>query len=205
MQVKEELRRRLIILRDKIDESKRLEYSGIITEKLLNLKEFSEASEIFCYFSIKKEIFTEDIISRALRDNKRVALPVCTDGNMIFRYIGGFENRTDRSEYLEKGSFGVYEPKSCCKQAYPSEKTVCITPALCYNEDGYRIGYGKGFYDRFFENSSCIKIGLCYEDFIQDFKPSENDISVNIIITENKIRRIGGKGRQANRKEDQNG
>lgn len=194
MQVKEELRKRLISLRDKIDESKRLECSRIISEKLFNLEEFKEASEVFCYFSKKKEISTEEIILKALKENKKSALPVCEGSNMIFRYIDGFE-------CLEKGSFGVYEPKSCCKQAYSSESTVCITPALCYNEDGYRIGYGKGFYDRFFKAGPCIKIGLCYEDFIQDFEPSQNDISVDIIVTENKVRIISGKGgRQTGRK-----
>lgn len=183
MQVKEELRKQLILLRDEVDCGKSREFSKKISENLFNLKEFKEAEEIFCYFSKKKEISTEDIISKALQENKRVALPVCVGNNMIFRYIRGFDD-------LEKGSFGVYEPKNRCEQAYSSENTLCITPALCYNAEGYRIGYGKGFYDRFFAHNRCITIGLCYEDFIRAFEPSENDISVDIIVTENKVRII---------------
>lgn len=184
MQVKSELRQRLIVLRNSFDEGKRSECSQKITERLCGLAEFKECSEIFCYFSKKTEISTEEIIKKAL-ENKKVALPVCVGGSMIFRYIRDFRD-------LEKGSFGVYEPKSQCEQAYARKNTVCITPALCYNGQGYRIGYGKGFYDRFFAENKCIKIGLCYEELIKDFEPSENDISVDIIVTESKIRVING-------------
>lgn len=193
MQVKIELRKQLIPLRASFGEEKRRECSQKIAQRLYRLAEYKECSEIFCYFSKKNEISTEDIIQKALREGKKVALPVCIGDEMIFRYIGCFDD-------LEKGSFGVYEPKSQCEQANAEKSTVCIVPGLCYNGNGYRIGYGKGFYDKFFAKYSCIKIGLCYEEFIMDFIPQKNDIPVDIIVSENKVITINGSRR--NRKEE---
>ena len=108
---------------------------------------------------------------------------MCRGGEMIFKYIN------DEND-LEKGVFSVYEPKSYCTGAEVSPDTVCITPALCYNRQGYRIGYGKGYYDRFFEKNACVKIGLCFEENIIDFNPSEGDKAVDIIVTDKGVYRI---------------
>ena len=194
MQIKSELRKQILLLRAAFDEEKRSGSSRKIAQGLFDLKEYKECSQLFCYFSKKEEISTEEIIKRALGEEKSVALPVCIGDDMIFRYISGFED-------LEKGSFGVYEPKSSCKQAFADKNTVCITPALCCNMNGFRIGYGKGFYDRFFEKNQCIKMALCYDEFIKDFEPWENDISADIIVTENRIIYTNSN----NRKEDNNG
>ena len=192
MQIKGELRKQTLLLRASFSEEKRRECSQKIAKRLYGLSEYRECTELFCYFGKKEEISTEDIIQRALNEGKRVALPICVGDNMIFRYVCGFGD-------LEKGSFGVNEPKSQCEQAYADKSTVCITPALCYNGDGYRIGYGKGFYDKFFSENQCIKIGLCYDEFIKDFEPWEKDISVDIIVTENKIIYANGDRQQEGR------
>ena len=194
MQIKSELRKQTLLLRADFDVEKRSSSSQKIAQKLYDLKEYRECARLFCYFSKKEEISTEEIIKRALNEGKNAALPVCIGDDMIFRYISGFDD-------LEKGSFGVYEPKSSCEQALADKNTVCITPALCCNRNGYRIGYGKGFYDRFFEKNQCIKIALCYDEFIKYFEPRENDIPADIIVTENRIIYAGS----GNRKEDNNG
>lgn len=194
MQIKSELRKQTLLLRAAFDGEKRSDCSQKIARNLYGLKEYNECAELFCYFSKKEEISTEDIIQRALNEGKRLALPVCVGNDMIFRYISGIDD-------LEKGSFGVYEPESRCEQAFANKSTVCITPALCCNRDGYRIGYGKGFYDRFFEKNQCIKIALCYDEFIKDFEPWENDISADIIVTENRIIYVGRSNNQKQRQE----
>lgn len=183
MQVKSELRKQLLEARSRIPESVRRELSERITENLFMLREFKEAETIFCYISKKNEISTEKIISHCFLNGKRIAAPVCKGEEMIFRYINSGDD-------LEKGSFSVYEPKSGCEEAKADRAAVCVTPALCFNENGFRIGYGKGFYDRFFEKNECVRIGLCYEDYIRDFVPDINDKAVNIIVTEDRIIRI---------------
>lgn len=174
---KKELRQWALSARREISEKTRFELSDRIDRNLFSLKEFCEASSVLCYVSKKFEISTEKIISRCLEEGKRIAVPACIGENMLFRYITGFQE-------LEPGGFGVREPKQCCEAAKITEKTICITPALCCSPDGYRIGYGKGFYDRFFEKNECVKIGLCYGGFIKEFIPDSNDIALNIIVTE---------------------
>jgi len=73
-----------------------------------------------------------------------------------------------------------------CKKVSYTDDFVCLVPALCFDKHGYRIGYGKGFYDRFFsEHKVMLKVGLCYEVFLIDkIITDENDVSVDMIITE---------------------
>lgn len=174
---KKELRQWALSARRNISEKTRVELSDRIDRNLFSLKEFCEASSVLCYVSKEFEIPTEKIISRCLEEGKRIAVPVCIGENMLFKYITGFRD-------LESGSFGVREPKQYCEAAKITEKTVCITPALCCSPDGYRIGYGKGFYDRFFEKNECVKVGLCCCGFIKEFIPDCNDIALDIIVTE---------------------
>lgn len=183
MQIKSVLRKELLAARKLVPEEKRRELSVKAAETLFSTEEFKRADRIFCYINKEEEIYTLGIVSRAISLGKKVAAPLCSGGEMIFKYITG-END------LEKGVFSVYEPKSYCHGAEVSPDTVCITPAFCYNRQGYRIGYGKGFYDRFFEKNECVKIGLCFEENIIDFNPSNGDKAVDIIVTDKGIYRI---------------
>lgn len=174
---KKALRQWALLSRKEIPEKTRLELSDRISQHLFALKEFFQAELVLCYVSKEHEISTGKIISRCFEEGKNIAVPICTGENMEFRQISGFHE-------LEQGSFGVLEPKRHCKAAEINEKTICITPALCCNPRGYRIGYGKGFYDRFFEKNECVKAGLCYSGFIKEFIPDDNDIALDIIVTE---------------------
>ncbi|MCM1055736.1 MAG: 5-formyltetrahydrofolate cyclo-ligase [Bacteroides sp.] len=183
MQIKSELRKLLLEERKRFSETLSLEFSRRINENLFRLEELKRAETVLCYVSKKNEISTEAIIARCLSEGKKIAAPVCQGSEMIFKYIRGFDD-------LEKGGFSVYEPKEYCEEARIGGEAVCVTPALCFNGDGYRIGYGKGFYDRFFEKNKCKRVGLCREDLIRDFIPDEHDMAVDIIVTEERIIRI---------------
>lgn len=183
MQIKKELRSRLLYERKLISKEKKDELSFKIAEKLFLTEEFKKADRIFCYVSKNDEICTEKIISYALSIGKKVAAPLCKGDLMLFKYITGEGD-------LEKGCFSVYEPKKSCSDAEITPDTVCITPGLCFNRQGYRIGYGKGFYDRFFEKNDCIKIGLCFEENIRAFTPDKYDKAVDMIVSERGVMRI---------------
>lgn len=74
------------------------------------------------------------------------------------------------------------------------ENSICITPGIVFDLKGYRVGYGKGFYDRFFSKYTGVKIGLCASRFlINHIQADEYDVPVNMIITEK-----GGKGFEYN-------
>ena len=185
MQIKSDLRKSLLSER-KLISSKLPAISGEISKRVISLDEVKNAESILCFVGKEFEISTVDIFRYAFEMGKAVAAPVCVGEDMIFRYIESFDD-------LEPGSFSVKEPKEYCREAAVTDRIVCITPGLCYNMDGSRIGYGKGYYDRFFAKNKCIKIGLCLDEFIRDFAPDTNDIAVDIIVTQSRVIRSTGR------------
>ena len=182
MQIKSELRKEAKRLRSNIPEKKTADNS--IVEKLFSMDEYKDAKTILCYASLENEIDTDVIINRAINDNKRVALPFCRDneGNMDFYCISSLDQ-------LNSGSFNVREPN-------PDEflkltdfsNSIIIVPALMFDRKGYRLGYGKGYYDRFLNKYNQISIGLCYDELLNDELPADEfDKNVDIIITQSNI------------------
>ena len=183
MQIKSELRKLLMAKRSSLSEDYRIMAGKAVCENRQLLEYLNAADTVLCYISIGSELPTDGVIDYCLKNGIRIAAPVCQGENILFRYI----NSTDD---LEPGSFSVPEPKSYCPDAEVTAASVCITPAVCYNENGFRIGYGKGYYDRFFSHNKCIKIGFCYEDLITEFSPDSNDVAVDMIVTEHRFRRL---------------
>lgn len=183
MQIKSELRKLLLAKRNSLSKDYRTGAGNAVCENRQLLEQLAAADNVLCYISIGSELPTDGIIDYCLKNGIRIAAPVCQGESVLFRYISGAND-------LETGTFSVPEPKACCPSAEITPSTVCITPAVCYNENGFRIGYGKGYYDRFFSQNKCVKIGFCYEDFITEFSPDENDVAVDMIVTEHKLRRL---------------
>ena len=182
MQIKNELRR---FYRDKrktlTDKTIKDE---LICECFLNSQLYKDSQTLLCYAALKDEINTDRIIEKALEDGKRVALPRCSDlnGNMDFYYIKSLSD-------LAVGAFGIREPDpDICEKVRSFADCVCLVPALVFDESGYRLGYGKGFYDRFIKKFIFISVGLCYNEFLKDTLPvEEHDEAVDYIATESKI------------------
>lgn len=143
-----------------------------------------ENDTVFTYFSAGTEIATTDIISHLLSEGFDVALPKCTDSNgkMEFYIISD-------TEELVSGMYSIPEPDTVkCRKAIDSKNSVCIVPGLAFDNYGYRLGYGKGYYDRFLKDFKGKSVGLCYEACLCEQLPVDKyDISVDIIITENRI------------------
>lgn len=183
MQIKSDLRKQMISKRNDLDCQYRMRAGNSISENPLLLEQLRSADTVLCYISIGSEMPTNGIIDYCLKNGIKIAAPVCKGDNILFRYITSYDD-------LAPGSFSIPEPKSSCPAAMITPSTVCITPAVCYNENGFRIGYGKGYYDRFFAQNKCVKVGLCYEESIVDFDPEENDVAVDMIVTEHRFRRL---------------
>ncbi len=154
---------------------------AVICSKLLECDLYNNASLVLFYAALEDEINIDDCIINALLCGKKAALPRCINGSgdMDFYYINSLDD-------LVSGYFGVREPDiSKCSVVTDFTDSVCIVPALAYDKKGYRLGYGKGFYDKFLQKFNCISIGLCYNELIVDELPiNKFDISVNYIITE---------------------
>lgn len=182
MQIKEKLRTELKVKRRNI--SNKAHIDKIICRNLINCDVYKNAETVLFYAALDDEINIDPCIDNAISQGKKTALPVCTDknGNMKFYYINTLSD-------LKDGYFGLREPDiKICREVTDFSDSICIVPALAYDRQGFRLGYGKGYYDRFLQNFSFISLGLCYNELIQDNLPiGEFDVPVNYIITQDGV------------------
>jgi 5-formyltetrahydrofolate cyclo-ligase len=156
----------------------------LICRRVLELKEYREAKTIFCFVKREKEIDTYPIIQHALVSGKRVFVPKCIDNKeMIACEIKDIED-------LEKGMYGIFEPKDC-NMAYKGQIDLGIIPCLSCDEAGNRLGYGRGYYDRYLKEAGFSTVALCREKLVYNSIPvEEHDVKVDMIITEKWQKRI---------------
>jgi len=155
----------------------------IICDKLLSLNEIKNAKTVLTFVSTKDEVDTICFIKSLFSLHKNVAVPKCIDinGNMSFYLISSLES-------LLENSFGIFEPSDKSEKLQDFSNSVCIIPALSFDKNKQRIGYGKGYYDRFLKEYKGIKIGICYDELITQKLPCDSfDISADKVITQTQI------------------
>lgn len=170
--------------RDLADAKKSL-LDAQITENLLKSEEYAVCKTLLTYISKSEETDTLIIIKSALRDGKRVAVPCClADGIMEFYRINSLSE-------LKTGSYGISEPICTDNPITDFRDCLMVVPALATDTKGFRVGYGKGYYDRYIEKHECPRVALCYADMVfEDVFPNVYDKKVNCIVTENGTLRI---------------
>ncbi len=162
------LRRKLISKRDFLSEQERQSAARQITKTLLESAEYKNAETIFIYYSVNSEVDTQQIIARALADRKKVALPAVLSKTEMGAYL--IENTSS----LQSDHFGIPTPEiKETNYVNPQTINLAIVPLLAYNRQGYRIGYGRGYYDRYLArlNPHCVKIGVAYKEQRQEDIP----------------------------------
>lgn len=150
-------------------------HNNTIYNKIISNNLFKKSDLLLCYVSTSIEVDTSAIINYCFKNNKKVALPKVNGDLLDFIIVESLNG-------LKSGYRGILEPENG-EYVTDFSNSVCIVPALCYDRAGYRIGYGKGFYDRFLSQYNGVSIGICYENFIREFEHSEFDISVDVLIT----------------------
>ncbi len=173
-------------IRESMEKERQNSMDAAILKKLLALREYSRESVLFTYVSKEIEVDTLALISSAFQDKKKVAVPRCVPGtyDMEFYYIRSMED-------LAPGMFGVLEPiAGKCEKVDDFTHGFCVVPGLCFDSQGYRLGYGKGYYDRFLSEFSGFTVGICYADCVQWKLPHGYfDRPVDILVTEKYIRK----------------
>lgn len=183
--MKDELRLKMREKRRNMTTDEVKEKSAVIQDALFSLDCFKNADTACTFISAFKEPDTAAIIKRLLFDGKKVVVPVTDTDNttLILSYI---EDMSD----LEKGAFGILEP-TAIKPASESDIDAVLVPGLAFDIRGGRMGFGKGYYDRFLEKTDAVKIALCYDFQLFDKIPTEpHDVPMDIIITENGITEV---------------
>jgi len=175
------LRKKYGDIRSSVSPRQREIFDRAIFERVISLVQYRECRHLFTYVSCKSETDTIRLIKKALSDGKRVSVPKCADRHtMEFYEIHSLDD-------LEKGAFGIPEPKTdICRKTETGFPALCIVPALCFDRNGYRTGYGGGYYDRFLADFKGTSVGICYSVCVCSECPKDiYDISVDILVTEN--------------------
>ena len=161
-----------------------------IAERVFGLWQYRRCRILLTYVSTAIEVDPRRIIEQALADGKQVAVPRCVPGtrDMEFYTIRGLGD-------LEPGTFGVLEPRPDPQFLLPKDSGgLCLVPALCYDWKGFRLGYGKGYYDRFLSGFGGHMVGICYSSCVRRRLPHGRfDRPVELLVTEKYLRRTADK------------
>lgn len=175
--LRSELKERLSRLDQKVYQAK----SSIIHTVLFQQPDWLKAETIGVTLSQFPEVDTFAIIQKGWEEGKRMVVPKCypEQKKMIFYEITSFEQ-------VEKGYFNLFEPLPEKTKAVQKEDIdLLIVPGLGYSKDGYRIGFGGGYYDRFLKDFKGITLSLAFREQLVDEVPAEtHDIPVQKLISE---------------------
>lgn len=184
---KEQFRRYILRLRDRQSlrdiESKSLE----ILDQVSHIHEYVQARGIACYIGKDSEVDTRPLIRRAFDSNKRVLVPVVKKGDIdLF-----FSEIRDLGKELVQGSFKIPEPKpEFLRPTSLDTVDVIFVPGIAWDKEGYRLGWGRGYFDRVLNvlPVHVRSIGLSFNLQLVNRVPRDQfDIPVNMVVTESKV------------------
>lgn len=182
------LRKEKIKLRDELSKELKVDYDKKILDIFLNSDLYKNSKEVFVYISFRSEVDTKALIQKLLDDNKNVYVPKIKEATNDMEAI-----KINSLDNLIENKFGTLEPVNLENIIAPNEIDLIITPGVAFDLLGNRLGYGKGYYDKFFSKISkaTTKVALAYDLQIVDLiKVEDSDIPVDYIISESGIKRI---------------
>ena len=186
-EIKKRLRKEILGKRDALPEEKREQFSAMIRETLRAFPEYSECEALFAFVSFGSEVDTHTLIRQAFADGKSVYCPKVTGEDMIFYKISSFND-------LIPGYRGILEPKEGLESFKNwKQKNLLFMPGSVFDKERNRMGYGKGFYDRFLEECrqqkrSFVTVALAFSLQVVDAIPvEEHDVKPDYLITEKEI------------------
>jgi 5-formyltetrahydrofolate cyclo-ligase len=179
--LKKEIRKQALAERDNIPPERRMAMSREIEARLFDLPEFRSAQVVMFFASFRSEVDTETMIRRALRSGKRVILPKVAGKELTLYEIRDFDAD------VETGAWGIPEPKPLVP-AKLEKIDLMIMPGAAFDEQGNRLGYGAGFYDKLLPAFKGATIALAFEAQILSNVPADpHDAPVKKIVTEKRV------------------
>lgn len=175
---KKELRQQILGQLKDHDSTLKATRDQALLDALVRTKAYQKAQTIATYLSFDFEFNTQLLINQAMEDHKTILIPkTFTGGRMIFTPY--------QPEVLERNHFGLLEPRTW--QAVSKEDIDLIhVPGLAFNRQGYRIGFGGGYYDRFLEDYSGSTLSTIYPFQLIEFTPDLHDIPVREVLIDAK-------------------
>ena len=178
-QKKRELRKSLLQRMAAQEEEYCLRADREIQRKLFELREYREAETVFVYVSRPKEVQTFEIMNDLWSRGKTVGVPKCIAKGVMEVY----EIRSMKD--LEPGAYGILEPKEGCRKILPEQLSFILVPCLSCTEDGVRLGFGGGYYDRYLKKTNAPKAVVCHRRMMSENLPVEEwDQRMEMVISE---------------------
>ncbi len=178
---KKEIRNRILTARNSLCTGEAVRMSeeilcNIKSTKILDFKSF------LVYNDFKNEVRTDLLIKYLCQNNREVYLPKCDISTKTFVPV----RYTDKNN-MQTNIYGIYEPAD--DFSLPSQIECAIVPGVAFDIKGNRIGFGAGYYDKYFSiNTHIFKIGLCYEfQLLDEICADDYDIPMDAVITEKRI------------------
>ena len=173
--MKSELRKQVLHEMKDLPREQKQAMDQALTDQFLEHPFYQEAKIIATYLSFPHEFQTQELIEQALKDGKKVLIPkTYPKGRMDFVVYD--------PQQLVKTSFGLLEPQGDLEVVDVSQIDLIHVPGLVFTTEGYRIGYGGGYYDRYLEQFSGHTLSTIYPCQIQDFIPENHDIPVQEVL-----------------------
>lgn len=183
---KKNLRKDILEKRDNISIDEKEKMDRRILDRFYESRYYKESKNIFIYVSFGSEINTREIIEKSVKEEKKIYIPRTDFKSKVMDAV------EIKSIYeLTESSYGILEPSKEAICIDPNKLDLIVVPGVAFDRDGGRIGYGAGFYDRYFNKitknnlNKITKLALAYDFQVIDKVPmTEKDVPVNYIITE---------------------
>ncbi len=179
--MKKTLRKQVLAARDRLSPEERAAKSRAIGEKLFALPEFISARVVMFFASFRSEVDTVPMIRRALKSGKRVILPKVKGRALeLFEII-------DYESDVVPGAWGIPEPAGS-RPVDLAQIDFIVTPGAAFDEQGNRLGYGAGYYDKILSSFKGTSTALAFEaQIVKQVPVDAHDIPVRKIVTEKRV------------------
>jgi 5-formyltetrahydrofolate cyclo-ligase len=179
--LKKEIRIKVLADRDSMLPSQRSAKSREIEERLFSLPEFKSARAILFFVSFRSEVETVPMIRRVLDDGKSVILPKVKGTELELFEIKNIDKD------VSPGAWGILEPCEIAP-AKLEDLDIIIVPGAAFDEQGNRLGYGAGFYDKLLSKFKKPTVALAFEEqILPKISVDPHDVPVKKIVTEKRI------------------
>ena len=158
-----------------------------IFQRLTALPEYARAGTLMLYLDVRSEVRTRWFLPAAWGAGKQIVVPYCVDGEIELFHLESLDD-------LSPGTMGVFEPKVALRgrgrKINPAELDLIVIPGLAFDRRGGRLGYGKGYYDRFLHRTGgdATKLAVCFEcQLFPNIPVLPHDIRMDLVVTENAL------------------
>ena len=151
----------------------------------LNSQIYRTSKVLMMYMPLGNEVHTQEIIDKAFEDGKVVVVPVTDVDNTDI-----IPCSISRNTAFVSGAYSINEPDDKCR-IDENEIDVVLVPGIAFDRNGSRIGFGKGYYDKFLNKTNAVKVGYCYDfQLMENIPTDEHDVVMDYVVTNMEIHEV---------------